>query len=497
MTIEELIEICQPLDVHGHRPRTIGRLTQDSREVREGSVFIAVRGTQVDGHMFIENAISRGARVIICEDIFYSERDDVCVLEVENTRSLVGPLAQSFEGNPAEELAIIGVTGTNGKTTVTSLVYKTLKQLGVQVSMLGTVAKYIRDEELESLLTTSDPVELAADMRRMVEAGSTHLVMEVSSHALDQQRVGGIEFDIAAFTNLSHDHLDYHDSLDDYAAAKKKLFDGLSAEATAVVNGDDPHGSFMLSSCNARKIRFGFAGRTAQEREVRCRLVSNTTEGIELEIDDITISSPLVGRFNAYNVALSFIICRVLGYEDHEIAEALSRVHGAAGRMERVRPTIEIPDAPLVLVDYAHTPDALENVLSTLENLKKKNQQIHLVFGCGGDRDKLKRPRMAEVAEQLADAITVTSDNPRYEDPAAIIDDMVQGFSSSEAYEVIIDRKEAIFNAVSTAGSRDIILIAGKGHETYQEIGDERRAFDDREVAREALNQYSDTGEVH
>ncbi|MDR8393883.1 UDP-N-acetylmuramoyl-L-alanyl-D-glutamate--2,6-diaminopimelate ligase [Aliifodinibius sp. S!AR15-10] len=494
MTFNELIELCQPLDVYGEHPVDIGDLTQDSREVSEGSVFIAVRGTQVDGHMFIENAISRGASIIICEDAYYTEKADVCVLEVEDTRTLVGPLAQAFQGYPGKKLTLIGVTGTNGKTTVTSLIYQALKKLGARPSLLGTVGKRIEDELLDSLLTTSDPIELARDMRRMVAAKSSHLVMEVSSHALDQQRVAGLNFEIAGFTNLSHDHLDYHESLDEYAAAKKKLFDSLAPDATAVVNGDDPNAELMLKDCKAKKIRFSFS----EKLDASCLFLASSSEGITIEINGVRFSSPLVGKFNAYNVALAFLICRELDYKEQQIAKALSQATGAEGRLERVQAQTDAKQ-PLVLVDYAHTPDALENVLSTLKNLKKKDQKLHVVFGCGGDRDKTKRPKMAAIAERFADQVTVTSDNPRSENPDAIIDDIMDGFADQKLARRVTDRKQAILKTIAEASDDTIILIAGKGHETYQEIGDKRYDFDDREIARQALTQKIGTqnsGEV-
>lgn len=482
MTFDELVDICQPLDVYGVHPDAFGALTQDSRRVSEGSVFIAVRGTQVDGHMFIENAISRGASIIICEDAYYTEDKDVCVLEVEDTRALVGPLAQEFEGNPAGKMTLIGITGTNGKTTVATLVYQALRRLGSRPALLGTVAKRINDEVLESLLTTADPIELARDMRKMVEANTSHVVMEVSSHALDQKRVAGLDFAVAGFTNLSHDHLDYHHSLDEYAAAKKILFDGLDTRAWAVANGDDPNTETILHDCRAGIVRFGFENET----DVHCRLLSNTSTGIELEIDGTRCTSPLVGYFNAYNVALAFLVCRVLGFDEARIADALSDAGGAAGRLERVQ-SDDRTDQPVVLVDYAHTPAALENVLKTLEELKTEQQLLHVIFGCGGDRDSAKRPKMAAVAERHADLVTVTSDNPRNEDPDAIIDDIMEGFRNPAGVTRIPDRREAIEAAVADADPDRIILVAGKGHETYQEVKGKRHRFDDRQVARAAL----------
>lgn len=496
MTFDELIALCKPTDVSGTEPDKIGALTQDSRAVEKGSVFIAVKGTQVDGHLFIEDAISKGASVIICEESFYSQ-EDVCIVEVPDTRSLVGPLAQTFEGNPAGELKIIGITGTNGKTTVATLTYQLLMELsGARPSLLGTVAKYIDGKVLDSRLTTADPIELARDMRRMVDANSTHLVMEVSSHAIDQQRTAGIDFTVAAFTNLSHDHLDYHNSLQEYARVKKKLFDGLSEDAWAIINQDDEQGEYIALDCPAQIINFSFNKAITYD----CKIVSNSSEGLTLNINGVEFQSPLVGRFNAYNVAEAVFICKALGYEFTTIARALKSARGAAGRLERVEQEQDKKEhQPTVLVDYAHTPHALENVLSTLSDLKTENQKLHVIFGCGGDRDRTKRPKMAEVAETFADIITVTSDNPRGEDPEAIIDQIMTGFSSVNLANRISNRKEAIEQAIIEADAETMILIAGKGHETYQEIKGKRYDFDDRKVALEALkkrNDNSKTGEV-
>ena len=462
--------------------------------MESGSVFIAVKGTQVDGHLFIDNAIENGASAIICEDSFYTDAG-VCVIEVANTRALVGPLAQAFEGKPAEQLSIVGITGTNGKTTVATLTYQVLQTMGVRPSLLGTVAKRIDDEVLDSLLTTADPVELARDMRRIIDAGSTHLVMEVSSHALDQHRVDGIDFEIAAFTNLSHDHLDYHSSIEEYTAAKKRLFDDLTDNATAVVNGDDEQSAFITSNCSGRVVSFGFQS----DQPIDCRINQSNARGLNLSVDGIEILSPMVGEFNAYNVAQTFLICRALGYDDQAIADALKTATGAAGRLQRIQ-LQDVEDQPLVLVDYAHTPGALENVLKSLSKMKHKSQTLHVIFGCGGDRDKTKRPKMAGVAEDYADKVTITSDNPRNEDPDAIIDDAMKGFINPENVTRITDRRKAIEQTVAGADVHTIVLIAGKGHETYQEINGTRHPFDDRAIAREALvnrNSNPQTPEVN
>ena len=482
MTFDNLISLCKPIDVSGPEPDTIGALTQDSRQVKENSVFIAVQGLQVDGHKFIEDAITKGASVIICEESFYTEKE-ICVIEVPDTRSLVGPLAQAFKGNPAEKMKVIGITGTNGKTTVATLTYQALKVLGANPSLLGTVAKRIANKELKSRLTTSDPIELADDMTRMVEADSTHLVMEVSSHALDQKRVGGIDFEVAAFTNLSHDHLDYHKNLKQYATSKKQLFDGLSSDAWAVINGDDDQAAFITMDCPAQIIDFSFK----KALSVECQVLSNDIDGLTIRIGKTILKSSLVGSFNAYNIVQAFLICRALGFEADTVAKALELAPGASGRLERVEGSGKEGN-PIVLIDYAHTPDALKNVVSTLAELREDNQRLHIIFGCGGNRDKTKRPKMAKIAEEFGDIITVTSDNPRDENPDTIIDEIMTGFQNPGNVERITDRKKAITQAISSDDDQTMILIAGKGHETYQEINGKRIDFDDREIAREALD---------
>ena len=478
MNINELIEFVSPLDTSSYRPEgDIGSLVQDSRQVTKDSVFIAIRGTEVDGHMFLEDAVHRGAKVIICEDSFYTEAE-VCVLEVENTRTLLGPLAQKMAGSPSNKLKIVGITGTNGKTTTATLVYQTLTELGEPVSLLGTIEKKILDVSMDSKLTTADPVELAADMQAMIEAGSEYLVMEVSSHALHQSRIGGFDFSVAAFTNLSHDHLDYHDTLEDYASAKKLLFDGLSSESAAVINMDDTQGSFMVQNTKATIIPLSFSK--------NAKILESSQKGLSLSVNEVEISSSMVGEFNAYNIAEAFMICVELGFEEKQVASALSKVKGASGRMEAVTFDSSIK-SPTVIVDYAHTPDALNNVLETISSMRVENQLIYCVFGAGGDRDSSKRQEMAATVSKFADQIIVTSDNPRSENPDLIIADILQGFEHTDNVTTITTRKDAIYRAIELSSVNDIILIAGKGHEDYQEINGERHPFDDRVIAREAL----------
>lgn len=484
MNFQELIAFCKPVSVFGSEPKTIGKLRQDSREIESGDVFIAVKGSKSDGHNFIDEAIDRGAAVIISEKAL-DTNSDAAVLQVKKTRKLLGRLAQKMEGNPADELTIIGVTGTNGKTTVATLVWQILTKLDYKASLLGTIEKRVLQKQSASRLTTADPIELAGAMKEMVDAGSEYLAMEVSSHALDQQRTKGITFKVAVFTNLSHDHLDYHETMSEYASAKKKLFNSLDRKSWAITNADDERGEWIVNSTPAKVLSFSFEDKGLLQAEI---LKSDAT-GLTISIDETQIETPLVGRFNAYNVVEALLTCTALGIDGQAAAEILNHCHGAPGRMERVNKNLSIENEPIVFVDYAHTPHALENVLSTLKELKTRHQKLVCVFGCGGDRDKTKRPKMAEIAESYANRVIVTSDNPRTEDPDLIIDHIMEGFKNPEEVTRITNRKDAIREAVFSSKAGSIVLIAGKGHETYQEINGNRIHFDDREVVRNALRE--------
>lgn len=483
MTYQELITFCNPLSETGTAPDKLGKLCQDSRTVEPGDVFIAIEGYQTDGHRYIDAAIEKGAVVVITEkDI--STKNDVSIIKVSDTRALLSPLAQKFAGNPAQKLTIIGITGTNGKTTVATLVWQILEKMNINVALLGTNSKVINSKKFESRLTTSDPIELASDMIKMVESGCKYLVMEVSSHALHQKRVNGIPFEVGVFTNLTHDHLDYHKSMEEYASAKKILFDKLSQTGWAVVNADDLYADYMVGSTPAKILDFSFKGKGLINAEVEKAFASHT----ELNVEGVKITTPLIGDFNARNVVQALMICTALGFDGQTVAAHLSDCKGAEGRLEKVNSPSLTKNRPLVVVDYAHTPDALKNVASTLAKLKQPGQRLIIVFGCGGDRDKSKRPEMAKIAETFADLVFVTSDNPRSEEPGKIIEDIKAGFSSGYNFKSITSRREAIEAAISECDENDIVLIAGKGHETYQEINGIRSHFDDREEARRALN---------
>ncbi|MBP3193401.1 UDP-N-acetylmuramoyl-L-alanyl-D-glutamate--2,6-diaminopimelate ligase [Natronogracilivirga saccharolytica] len=503
MNIADLLHIIHPLQTNGHFDGKPGKLVLDSRHVKKDDVFIALRGTRSDGHHFISEAIRRGAAVIIAEHIpdehsktphhDTDAENGPLYIQVADTRHIAGELAQAFAGYPARRLKMTGITGTNGKTTVSTLVYQVLQTLGYNTGLLGTVETRIGDRVMESHLTTPDPVSLAGTLKKMVSKDTAFAVMEVSSHALEQQRVGGIRFDVGAFTNLSRDHLDYHRDMDAYVEAKQRLFLSLDSDAIAVINRDDPSAHKVIEECQARIWDFGF------ENNKDFRILDESPEGMVLDLDGTIVSTPLAGRYNAYNVAQAYLICLALGCTKGSVASALGEARGAAGRLERVKPEgyddddltpAVLESAPSVFVDYAHTPDALENVLQALTAVRTEGVTLHVVFGCGGDRDTTKRPEMGQIADQYADVITLTSDNPRTEDPDAIIRDIRQGIVRGDRLYIQPDRRKAIRSAVLDADTSTVVLVAGKGHETYQEVHGRRRKFDDRKVAGKAIAEW-------
>lgn len=466
----------------GRMDLEINEIVFDSRQVKAGCAFVAVRGTQSDGHQFIEMAIEQGAAAIICENIPASTREDITYVQVENSARALGIMASNFYQNPSNQLTLIGVTGTNGKTTTATLLFQLFRNLGYNSGLLSTVENKINEAVISASHTTPDPVQLNQLMSKMVQEGCTHCFMEVSSHAIHQERIAGLDFNVAIFTNITHDHLDYHITFENYVAAKKKFFDDLPAKAFALVNNDDRRGKVMLQNTRAIKKSMGIKSMA----DYRARIISNTLEGLELEISGQNIWFKMIGDFNAYNLLTAYATAMLLDEDENEVLTQLSALPGAVGRFEKV----PNPGNVIAIVDYAHTPDALKNVLETINKVKMGKEQVITIVGCGGNRDRQKRPEMAKIACNLSDKVVFTSDNPRDEEPAAIIDEMMTGVGPTQQKKVlsITERKEAIKTACTLASGGDIILLAGKGHETYQEIKGVKYPFDDRKILAEMLD---------
>lgn len=466
----------------GDMEADITALKFDSRKVDKGSVFIATRGTQADGHDYIEKAIVSGAIAVVCEAMPVNLVEGVTYVEVKGSSEAMGVMASNFYNRPSERLALVGVTGTNGKTTCATLLYDLFRELGYNVGLLSTVENKINGEVLKSTHTTPDAITLNQLLDEMAAKGCTHCFMEVSSHAIVQHRIAGLAFRGAFFTNITHEHLDYHKTFDEYIKAKKGLFDGLSSASFALTNGDDKRGMVMLQ--NTKATKFKYALKTMAD--YKSRVLASTMQGLEMNMNGRDVWLKLIGDFNAYNLTAVFAVASIMGEDEDVVLQLLSNLNPAAGRFEQVVTNTGIT----AIVDYAHTPDALENVLKTIKKFRTGNEKVITVVGCGGNRDKDKRPEMARIACELSDKVVLTSDNPRHEEPNAIIEDMQKGVSPSNYRKTLImaDRKEAIKTASSLAEPQDIILIAGKGHETYQEIEGERFSFDDREVVKEMLD---------
>ncbi|MFY0625614.1 MAG: UDP-N-acetylmuramoyl-L-alanyl-D-glutamate--2,6-diaminopimelate ligase [Reichenbachiella sp.] len=470
--------------VSGDMSRVINAVCFDSRDVVPGTLFVAVKGTQVDGHHYIEKAIEKGAIAIVCEEMPILPVPDVTYAEVKDSSAALGVLASNFFDNPSSKLKLVGVTGTNGKTTAVTLLFKLFRSLGHQVGMLSTVENRIGDEVIKSTHTTPDQVSLNAMLDQMVKKGCQFAFMEVSSHAIDQNRIAGLDFGGAVFMNISHDHLDYHGTFDKYIETKKKLFDGLSSKAFALVNMDDKRGQIMLQNCKASHSTFGLKFLT----DFKARIITNSYQGLELDINGRSVWFRLIGKFNAYNLLAVYAVSELLGEETEEALMMLSSLETAPGRFQVVDPSSDI----LALVDYAHTPDALENVLQTIDGFRTGNENVITVVGCGGDRDKAKRPVMASIAVKWSNKVIFTDDNPRTEDAKVIIKEMMGGVGKSYLKKTLViqDRREAIKSACSMAEDGDIILVAGKGHESYQEVNGVKYDFDDRLILQEMLELF-------
>ena len=459
---------------------TIDHLADDSRAVGPDGCFIAVRGMETDGHLFIDKAVQNGATAIVCEAVpekASSRFPGTAFVRVSDSRTALAEAAAAHYGDPSQTLRTIGITGTNGKTTTAFLVHHLLTLLKEKSGLIGTIETRIGEEVVEAALTTPGALKLQQLLRRMVDEGCAACVMEVSSHALDQERVGATHFDVGAFTNLTVDHLDYHGTLQDYRAAKKKLFDRLPSDATAVYNIDDGAGAQMIADTPARALSYG----TSAAADIRVEVLANRIDGLRLRLDGMTGSFRLVGAFNAYNLAAAYGAARALGYAADEVMQALEVAPPVPGRFEQ----LTFDDGTTVIVDYAHTPDALENILKAIRAIKKPDAALWCVFGCGGDRDASKRRVMGSIAERHADHVIVTSDNPRTEEPEAIMNDIRRGMNRPNEAEWMVDRDDAIQVAAERATPGDVVLIAGKGHEPYQIIGTDRRPFDDRKKARQ------------
>lgn len=480
--LKDLIYKAGIEEVVGSTNVAIEKLCFDSRKVESFSLFTAIRGSAHDGHIHIEKAIEAGASAIVCEEMPDRFFQKVTYVKVADSRKALAQIACNYYDNPSRDISLVGVTGTNGKTTVSSLCYQLFRSLGYKVGLLSTVRNIIHNRVLDATHTTPDPIIINELLREMVDSGCSHCFMEVSSHALDQKRSYGLDFDLAIFTNITHDHLDYHGTFDNYLAAKKLLFDGLAKDAYALVNLDDFHAEVMVQNCKAKIKTYALKAAA----DFKAKIIENQFSGMQLSMDGQEVWTKLIGDFNASNL-LAVYACGVLLEENQlELLTALSNLKTVDGRFEYFKSENNITG----IVDYAHTPDALENVLKTIKSIRSGNEKLICVVGCGGDRDKTKRPQMAAIAAKFSDKLILTSDNPRSEEPEDIIEDMRKGLDPVQKKKclAIVDRREAIRTACSLANDKDIILVAGKGHEKYQEIKGKRNHFDDLEELTNALN---------
>jgi len=470
--------------VSGSTEVEITDVQTDSRKVKQGTAFVAVKGVAADGHAFIEKAVEAGAAAIVCEQLPGTLKEGVVYLQVQNSGAAAAWMAHNLYGQPSEKLKLVGVTGTNGKTTIATLLYKLFTSLGYTCGLISTVENRIGAEIVPATHTTPDAVSLNQLLAQMLQSGCSHVFMEVSSHALHQHRVTGLQFAGGIFSNITHDHLDYHKTFDEYIRVKKSFFDGLPSSAFAISNADDKRGVVMLQNTAAHKYLYSL--RTLAE--FKGKIMENSLSGLAMTINDQEVHFRLIGEFNAYNLLAVYAAATCLGEEKSEVLRHLSVLTGAEGRFDYI---VSPKERIIAIVDYAHTPDALLNVLATINKLKQGYEQVIAVVGCGGDRDKTKRPVMAAAAVEHSDKAIFTSDNPRSEDPAQIIKDMEEGLPAAarRKYIAITDRQEAIRTAISLAKPEDIILIAGKGHEKYQEIKGVKHHFDDKEIVQQVFEQ--------
>jgi UDP-N-acetylmuramoyl-L-alanyl-D-glutamate--2,6-diaminopimelate ligase len=479
--LAKVLKRIDVLEINGSLTCNIALIVFDSRFVEKGSLFVAVKGTKVDGHNFISDAVNSGAVAVICQTLPEKTDNKICWIKVKDSSEALGIASSNFYNNPSSSLKLVGVTGTNGKTTIASLLFQMFTKLGYKCGLFSTICNYIIDRELPATHTTPDPIELNKLLAEMVSSGCDYAFMEVSSHAVDQKRIAGLQFAGGIFTNLTHDHLDYHKTFDNYLAAKKAFFDNLPTSSFALVNIDDRNGKVMLQNCKASHSTFA----TKSMADFRCGIIEQGFEGMALRFDGNELWTRFIGHYNASNLLAVYAASLLLGAKKEEVLSILSDLHPVSGRLEIIRSAGGIS----AIVDYAHTPDALQNVIDTVNNIRHGDRQLITVVGAGGDRDKTKRPIMARICTERSTKVILTSDNPRSEDPEKILDDMEAGIGPENKHKSlrIADRHEAIKTAVMLADEGDVILVAGKGHENYQEINGARYHFDDKEELTKAF----------
>lgn len=477
--LDELLQGVEVRSLVGDGTVAVGRLEFDSRKVVPGTLFFATRGTQADGHAYIPAAVAAGAAAVVCEELPAERPVGVTFVQVPDSTVALGQVASAFYGHPSRRLKLVGVTGTNGKTTTATLLYRMFRRLGYKAGLISTVVYCVDDREIPSTHTTPDSIRLNAMMAEMVEAGCDYCFMEVSSHSLVQHRTAGLAFVGGIFSNITHDHLDYHKTFAEYIRAKKLFFDGLPAGAFALTNADDRNGMVMVQNTKATVKTYALQSFA----DFRCRIVETLLDGMLLNLDGSEVWVKFLGRFNAYNLTSVYATALLLDARRDEVLRILSDLTSVDGRFE----PIHSKEGVTAIVDYAHTPDALQNVIGTINEIRKKDQRLYVVVGCGGNRDATKRPEMAKIAVDGSDMAVLTSDNPRLEEPGVIIEQMKSGLEPGARYLAITDRREAIKAAVALARPGDIILVAGKGHETYQDVGGVKHHFDDREEVRAAF----------
>ena len=482
MKLQDLLYKVNILKLIGSTNIEISDVQFDSRKIQKKGLFIAIKGTISDGHQYIQNTIKEGVIAIIVEQLPSQLNDNITYVQVANSYNALAVIAANFYNNPSERIKLVGVTGTNGKTTIVSLLHQLFTLLNNKVGMLSTIENKILDKVIPSTHTTPDPLQINYLLNEMIKKGCEYCFMEVSSHALAQGRVNSLHFSAGVFTNITQDHLDYHHTFSEYRDVKKSFFDSLNKDAFALVNKDDKNGSKMLEGTKAKKLSYALKSLA----NYRCKVLENQFEGMLLQINKVDVWVKLIGDFNAYNILAVYAVAKQFDFEDYEVLTALSMLNAAEGRFQFIRNE----DAITGIVDYAHTDDALKNVLSTINTIRTNTESLITIVGCGGDRDKSKRPLMAQVACNLSTQVIITSDNPRSENPDDIIKDMIAGLSPVQKKKVLVitDRRQAIMTAGKLANENDIILLAGKGHEKYQEINGEKFPFDDMEELKQSLN---------